>query len=77
MKQVLLQLPAKDKYWVGTLEREPVIGKPLVISLDGVREYVTSTIVRILKLTDDDVYFVKTEHSTYRMTAVQKQSCAS
>ena len=73
MKQVLLQLPAKDRYWVGTLGYEPRIGLPLVIHLLNKEDYVTSLIVRILKLADDDVYFIKTKNSTYKMT-VSKQN---
>ncbi len=77
MKQVLLQLPAKDRYWVGVLKREPRRGMPLVVSLDGNLEYVTSPVVRVLRLTDDDVYFVETAHNTYRMTAARKQTQVS
>jgi hypothetical protein len=53
---------------VGRLLRAPRKGSVLVIEFpDGLHEYVTTPIKRILKLCGRDVYYLQTANSRYRL----------
>jgi hypothetical protein len=52
----------------GRLVKPPKRGGVLVIEFaDGVHEYVTTPVKRVLRLAGQDVYYVQTANSRYRM----------
>ena len=53
---------------VGRLLRPPKSGSVVVIEFaDGLHEYVTTPVKRVLKLCDRDVYYIQTANSRYRL----------
>lgn len=53
---------------VGRLLRPPRKGSVVVIEFpDGLHEYVTTPVKRVLKLCDRDVYYIQTANSRYRL----------
>lgn len=53
---------------VGRLLRPPRKGSVVVIEFpDGLHEYVTTPVKRVLKLSDQDVYYIQTANSRYRL----------
>ena len=52
----------------GRLLRPPRLGSVLVIEFpDGLHEYVTTPVRRILKVVGHDVYYIQTANSRYRL----------
>ena len=53
---------------VGRLLRPPRKGSVVVIEFpDGLHEYVTTPVKRVLKLSDRDIYYIQTANSRYRL----------
>lgn len=53
---------------VGRLLRAPRKGSVVVIEFpDGLHEYVTTPVKRILRVCDGDVYYLQTANSRYRL----------
>ena len=53
---------------VGRLLRPPRAGSVVVIEFpDGLHEYVTTPVKRVLKMAEGDVYYVQTANSRYRL----------
>ena len=53
---------------VGRLVRPPRKGAVLVVEFsDGLHEYVTTPIKRVLKFTGREVYYIETANSRYRL----------
>jgi len=53
---------------VGRLLRPPRKGSVVVIEFpDGLHEYVTTPVRRVLRLVDGDAYFIQTANSRYRL----------
>jgi len=53
---------------VGKLVRTPRKGSVIVVEFsDGMHEYVTTPVKRVLKLADKDVFYVETTNSRYRL----------
>ena len=53
---------------IGRLLRPPRKGSVVVIEFpDGLHEYVTTPVKRVLKLCDRDVYYIQTANSRYRL----------
>ncbi|HEX4351285.1 MAG TPA: S24/S26 family peptidase [Polyangiales bacterium] len=52
----------------GRLVRAPRSGSVVVIEFpDGLHEYVTTPVKRVLRLAGDDVFFLQTANSCYRL----------
>ncbi len=53
---------------VGRLLRPPRKGSVVVIEFpDGLHEYVTTPVKRVLRLSNQDVYYIQTANSRYRL----------
>ena len=53
---------------VGTVARTPTAGHPVVVAFhDGVHEFITSTVVRVLGIGDTSTVYFQTRNSVYRM----------
>ncbi len=53
---------------VGRLLRPPRKGSVVVIEFpDGLHEYVTTPVKRVLKLCDRNIYYIQTANSRYRL----------
>jgi hypothetical protein len=53
---------------VGTIVRKPTPGRPLVVAFqDGVHEFITSTVVRVMGVNDSSSMYVQTRNSVYRV----------
>ena len=53
---------------VGRLLRPPRLGSVVVIEFpDGLREYVTTPVKRILRIAGADAYYLQTANSRYRL----------
>lgn len=53
---------------VGRLLRSPRVGSVVVIEFpDGLHEYVTTPVKRVLKMADGDTYYLETANSRYRL----------
>jgi hypothetical protein len=53
---------------VGTIGRRPTPGRPLVVAFhDGIHEFITSTVVRVMEVPDSSIVYIQTRNSTYRM----------
>jgi hypothetical protein len=60
---------------VGRLLRPPRKGSVVVIEFpDGLHEYVTTPVKRVLKLSDQDVYYIQTANSRYRLEVRSSES---
>jgi len=60
---------------VGRLLRPPRKGSVVVIEFpDGLHEYVTTPVKRVLKLSDQDVYYIQTANSRYRLEVRTSES---
>jgi hypothetical protein len=65
---VLVKLGRGSRAVVGRLVRTPRKGSVIVIEFsDGMHEYVTTPVKRVLKLAGKDVYYVETANSRYRL----------
>lgn len=59
----------------GRLLQPPRVGTVVVIEFpDGLHEYVTTPVKRVLRLAGGDVYFLQTANSRYRMEIRTEQS---
>lgn len=68
MNVVLVKLGRGSRAVVGRLVRTPRKGSVIVIEFsDGMHEYVTTPVKRVLKLAGKDVYYVETANSRYRL----------
>jgi hypothetical protein len=62
---------------VGRLLRPPRKGAVLVIEFpDGLHEYVTTPVKRVLRICGRDVYYVQTANSCYRLEIRSGESAA-
>ena len=53
---------------VGTMCRRPAPGHPFVVAFhDGVHEFITSTVLRVMGVGDSSTVYIQTRNSTYRM----------
>lgn len=53
---------------VGTIGRKPTPGHPVVVAFhDGIHEFITSTVVRVMGLIDSSTVYIQTRNSIYRM----------
>lgn len=60
---------------MGRLLRPPRKGSVVVIEFpDGLHEYVTTPVKRVLKLSDQDVYYIQTANSRYRLEVRSSES---
>ena len=58
----------KPQRIVGKLLSPPRVGAVIVIEFsDGLHEYVTTPVKRILKMAEGEVYFIETTNSRYRV----------
>jgi hypothetical protein len=65
---VLLKLGRGSRAVVGRLVRTPRKGSVIVIEFsDGMHEYVTTPVRRVLKIAGKDVFYVETANSRYRL----------
>jgi hypothetical protein len=70
---VLVKLGRGSRAVVGRLVRTPRKGSVIVIEFsDGMHEYVTTPVKRVLKLAGKDVYYVETANSRYRLEVRSK-----
>ncbi|MCG8553792.1 MAG: S24/S26 family peptidase [Proteobacteria bacterium] len=69
MDVVLRKLGRKGgRVVVGRLVRPPKYGDVVIVEFpDGLHEYVTTSVKRILKLCGSDVFFLQTANSRYRL----------
>ena len=73
MNVVLVKLGRGSRAVVGRLVRTPRKGSVIVIEFsDGMHEYVTTPVKRVLKLAGKDVYYVETANSRYRLEVRSK-----
>lgn len=62
----------------GRLVRAPRKGSVVVIEFpDGMHEYVTTPVKRVLRLASRDVYFIETANSRYRLEIRSRQSAVA
>ncbi|MEM9865868.1 MAG: hypothetical protein AAF938_29965 [Myxococcota bacterium] len=60
---------------VGRLLRPPRAGSVVVIEFpDGLHEYVTTPVKRVLRMAEGDVYYVQTANSRYRLEIRSEES---
>ena len=60
---------------MGRLLRPPRKGSVVVIEFpDGLHEYVTTPVKRVLKLCDRDIYYIQTANSRYRLEVRTSES---
>jgi hypothetical protein len=53
---------------VGTIGRKPLPGHPVVVAFhDGIHEFITSTVIRVMGIGDSSTLYVQTRNSIYRM----------
>jgi len=53
---------------VGTIGREPCPGRPVVVAFhDGIHEFITSPVVRVMRVGGAGTIYVQTRNSVYRM----------
>ena len=68
MQVVLRKLGHGGREVVGKLVRAPRRGSVIVIEFaDGMHEYVTTPVRRVLRLAGNGVFFIETVNSRYRM----------
>ena len=68
MLVVLRKLGPGSRAISGRLVRAPKQGSAIVIEFaDGLHEYVTTPVRRILRLADKDTFFIETLNSRYRL----------
>jgi hypothetical protein len=65
---VLVKLGRGTRAIVGRLVRTPRKGSVIVVEFfDGMHEYVTTPVRRVLKVAGKDIYYVETANSRYRL----------
>lgn len=53
---------------VGTIDREPTPGRPVVVAFhDGIHEFITSPVVRVMRVGGSGTIYVQTRNSVYRL----------
>ncbi len=53
---------------VGTIGRKPTSGHPVVVAFhDGIHEFITSTVVRVMGVSNSSTLYFQTRNSIYRM----------
>lgn len=58
---------------VGTIARKPSAGHPVVVAFhDGIHEFITSTVVRVLGIGDSSTMYFQTRNSIYRLELSHK-----
>lgn len=63
---------------VGRLLRPPRKGSVVVIEFpDGLHEYVTTPVKRVLKVSGRDVYYIQTANSRYRLEVQSGEAVAA
>lgn len=68
MHVVLLKLGRGSRAIVGRLVRTPRKGSVIVIEFsDGMHEYVTTPVRRVLKIVGKDTFYIETANSRYRL----------
>ncbi len=68
MEVVLRKLGKGSRAVAGRLVRAPRKGSVVVIEFpDGMHEYVTTPVKRVLKVAGKDVYYIETANSRYRL----------
>ncbi|MEM1414008.1 MAG: hypothetical protein AAGH15_03870 [Myxococcota bacterium] len=79
MEVVLRKLGRKPgRAVVGRLLRPPRKGSVVVIEFpDGLHEYVTTPVKRVLKVSGRDVYYIQTANSRYRLEVRSGESMAA
>ena len=71
---VMRKLGRGGRSVTGRLLRAPRKGSVVVIEFeDGLHEYVTTPVKRVLHLVDSDVVFIQTSNSTYRLEMYPNQ----
>ncbi len=77
--EVLLRKLGKGSRAVaGTLVRAPRKGSVVVIEFpDGMHEYVTTPVKRVLRLAASDVFYIETVNSRYRLEVRSRQEAAA
>ncbi len=64
----LVKLGSSSRAVVGRLVRAPRKGSVIVIEFsDGMHEYVTTPVRRVLRLVGQDVFYIETANSRYRL----------
>lgn len=68
MLVVLHKLGRGSPSVVGRLVRAPKLGSVIVVEFsDGLHEYVTTPVRRILRIVGEDAFFVETANSRYKL----------
>ena len=53
---------------VGTVAQKPTVGHPVVVAFrDGIHEFITSTVVRVMAVPGSTTLYFQTRNSVYRM----------
>jgi hypothetical protein len=72
---VLRKLGRGSRAVSGRLVRAPRKGSVIVIEFaDGMHEYVTTAVKRVLRLAEEDVFYVETVNSRYRLEVRQRDT---
>ena len=74
MQVVLRKLGRGGRSVTGRLVRAPRKGSVIVIEFsDGLHEYVTTPVRRVLKLAPDEVFYIETMNSRYRLEVESRE----
>ncbi len=53
---------------VGTVSAEPTPGRPVVVAFhDGIHEFITSPVVRVMRVGNSGTLYIQTRNSVYRL----------
>jgi hypothetical protein len=70
---ILVKLGRSSRAVAGRLVRTPRKGSVIVIEFsDGMHEYVTTPVKRVLKVAGREVYYIETANSRYRLEVRDK-----
>lgn len=73
MQVVLRKLGRGGRAVTGRLVRAPRKGSVIVVEFaDGLHEYVTTPVKRVLKLAAGEVFFIETMNSRYRLEVLSR-----
>jgi hypothetical protein len=71
---VLRKLGRSSRAVSGRLVRAPRKGSVIVIEFaDGMHEYVTTAVTRVLRLAQKDVFYIETVNSRYRLEVQERE----
>jgi len=74
MDVVLRKIGTPPKIVQGRLSRSPRVGSVIVIQFeDGLYEYVTTPVKRVLRLADGKVFYIETANSRYRLEVCERK----